>query len=487
MEKNIKKIEKPLICLFDFEDNDIQKLTKQGYQIYSATLGRKIQLPKHNNKKYSHFKKDNYNIPDNFHEYKVVIFGFCEKKLQSYEEEEIVNDYCVVVENTKSIFNPQPLSAEIIKSKIEKLVETKSLIVLFGENEYSQIYSIYSNVYENNNYKHIKDINCNLYSFIDFARLSAESKNGFDFNFISEDKKFKNLKLLIENNKKNINYKSIFRFLPYTTGDNKIFIPLMKNIDNEIISFILYYKNSTILVLPNMKNKGEILESLIIDILPELNQELFPYSTQFSWLKLSEYNLPSYNKLLNKKKEIEQKYIEEINKINSELIKNKEEFEYLSQMLKETDEILLKAVKNFLEWLGFTNIIIPDETKSTKEEDLQIKTQKGLLLIEIKGIKNTSKDTDCNQISKIIKRTRILQPTINIYGLYIANQERFTPPLERRNPPFTKNQIEDAKNDERGLLTTWDLFNLFVNIENGLITKNEAMNKFHEVGYISFI
>jgi hypothetical protein len=51
------------------------------------------------------------------------------------------------------------------------------------------------------------------------------------------------------------------------------------------------------------------------------------------------------------------------------------------------------------------------------------------------------------------------------------------PPDQRQNPPFLETQINDARNDERGLLTTYDLFNLYFNIKDGILDKKEARKR----------
>ena len=74
----------------------------------------------------------------------------------------------------------------------------------------------------------------------------------------------------------------------------------------------------------------------------------------------------------------------------------------------------------------------------------------------------------------------------DVYGLYIVNHQRYQPPLIRTNPPFTEQQIQDAISDERGLLTTWQLFNLYFSIEKGIITKEDARKALNNFGLIEF-
>ncbi len=111
---------------------------------------------------------------------------------------------------------------------------------------------------------------------------------------------------------------------------------------------------------------------------------------------------------------------------------------------------------------------------------------KGLLIIEVKGLNGTSKDSECSQISKIRHRRCKERNRFDVYALYIVNNERNVEPLKRTIPPFNDNQIQDAINDDRGLMYTWQLFNLYVNIENGFISKEDARNCFIQTGLVGF-
>ena len=66
------------------------------------------------------------------------------------------------------------------------------------------------------------------------------------------------------------------------------------------------------------------------------------------------------------------------------------------------------------------------------------------------------------------------------------NHECHKPPEERENPPFNRIQIEDAENDERGLLSTYDLFKLYFNIEGGFISKKDARSALFKYGLVKF-
>ncbi len=221
------------------------------------------------------------------------------------------------------------------------------------------------------------------------------------------------------------------------------------------------------------------------DYLPSLVPEVFPFSTEYTWRSDPEYLLPNEIELNIRKDRIREEYQRKLNAIENEILENRVEYKFLHDLLTETDIALVKALQKFLTWLGFSNVVIPDEKgTSIKEEDLQVPISNGLLVIEAKGIGGTSTDGECSQISKIKRRREKQRNAFDVYALYIVNHQRFLPPLRRKNPPFTEHQISDALNDERGLLSTWQLYNLYHEIQAGLITKEEARSKLIEFGLI---
>ena len=85
-----------------------------------------------------------------------------------------------------------------------------------------------------------------------------------------------------------------------------------------------------------------------------------------------------------------------------------------------------------------------------------------------------------------LRRMEELQST-NVKALYVVNHQRNVEPLKRDNPPFTEVQKNDAKNGYRGLVTTWQLYNLYFDIENGILKKEDAREAMMRYGWVEFI
>lgn len=128
-----------------------------------------------------------------------------------------------------------------------------------------------------------------------------------------------------------------------------------------------------------------------------------------------------------------------------------------------------------------------NNTEGKKEEDINIETNDGLIIIEVKGLGGTSKDADCSQIGKVRRRREKARNKLDVHAHYIVNHQRHKPAHNRKNPPFTPEQIADAEDDQRGLLSTWQLFNVFNAINAGILTKTDVRKAFFTSGLVSFL
>lgn len=485
--------ERPRICCIDINEDDIEQLKHLGFNIYNGTLGSKIKVP-NTSRRENHQLLLNYDFPANLHEFDIIILDLENSKTIDYNAESHVRNIhtgtsavSLLSSYPETIFNPRPISSLILNTNLNQIGERPHIIIVFTSGsydiEYETVKTTKGYVESQRSEKH------NIYAFSNFTPLS-NSKFGKEINVCSTREDLKNL---LESNLTNAFYNQTFYHPTIWQSEKSIpnpnYVLLLKNYSGEIVSFCEYKDKSYRFYFPQIEKKGGFLASLLTKIAPDFLPELFPFSTTFNWKHKEEYWLPNHSKLLKEKKDIEHEYKEKLKSKDTEISTNNTHFSFLHEIITETGDGLVDSLINYLKWLGFNKVKKVDEENTGNgvlEEDIQVELENGLLIIECKGIGGTSTDSDCNQISKIKHRRCRERNAFDVFALYIVNHQRYLPPIDRQNPPFTENQKQDAINDERGLLSTWQLFNLYFEIENGILTKESARENLLKYGFIEF-
>jgi hypothetical protein len=226
-------------------------------------------------------------------------------------------------------------------------------------------------------------------------------------------------------------------------------------------------KDGWVFIFPQIENKSGFLHEFLRDVLPELVPELFPYSESSQWINKDEYQS---SLILEKKREIEK--VEEnakqrVDEIKEEIKREQEKIEYQNNLLTETNDSLVKAVKKSLEVLGFERVIDVDEElakqgiNNSKNEDLQILDEPVTVLIEVKGVTGFPTDSDTLQITKHVPIRMKQWNRTNVKGLTIINHQRAISAIQRvHNQVFRDLLVTSAEEQDLGLLTTFDLYRL---------------------------
>ncbi len=483
---------KPKICCIDINESDIESLKVSGFNIAaSGTLGSKVSVPNKNKNDNSQVLP-NYDFPSNLHEFDITIINQDNVGTIDYKHDEHIRTHhtgmkenVLLSKYPETVFDPRPLGSMLLKGALNKLGDKKHLIINFTTKEYD-VY--YQPIEVRDGTYYTEDIfSCNIFDFNESIFLSNQ-KIGEEVSVCVKDEQ---LKYILNKYLYEVTYKQTFQHpTNYDSGKHTPkpnYIPLMKNASNDIVSMLIFDDKKIIFHFPQLKEKGKFLNEFLTQVAPNLIPELFPYSTAFKWKEHEDYWLPNHKKLLEEKEILEIEYKKKLHKKSVEIKENLNQYSFLHDMLTKSGDDLVQALIQFLTWLGFDNVIDVDDKKDEStilEEDIQIQLHEGLLIIECKGIGGTSKDSECSQISKIKHRRCKERDSFDVYALYIVNHQRYLPPLQRTNPPFTQHQIDDAVYDERGLVTSWQLYNLYTDIENEIISKEEAKNLLLEYGLI---
>lgn len=476
------------ICGLNLSEGTIEYLKQEGIGVYPGSLGKQVRM------KYPHYVQSlrvntQADVPQNLHEYGKIIIDLTTDTVVDYRSEDhgrkdlkSHRGNYIECHNPQGLFDPTALILSVLQGDLVNALQQGALLVVFcGKNERIE-YHI-SGEQESNYERH-------TYSFLpDFPAI-----NNRQGEIVKPEKGRSEIYNLIKKYTAGAKYHVTFN-LPQTYNDGKPrleknYFPLMFSHDDEVVSFCILDGNSGIFFLPDIENKGGFLKEFFTQTAPELLPALFPNEVKDKWLEDKRYSLPNQEKLLTEREKIVEQFEEKLKKKDSEIEHNNLEYGFLKDLLTGTDKVLVAAVIKFLHWLGFDKAIDADTLESEAgvlEEDIQIETDKGLIIIEVKGIGGTSTDSECSQIGKVRFRRAKQRNDFNVFPLYIVNHQRHLPADKRQNPPFNANQISDAVNDQRGMLTTWHLFNLFALVEKGVLTKDEIRACFYHTGYIEFI
>lgn len=482
------KRKKTKICCLDL-DTDCLNLLNKRFDVYDGSLGKPIDVSGKNYRGLNLLL--NYELPRNIHEYEIFIEDMIKSDKIPYNKEENTRtevfgseEYYFVSTHPQTVFDSCPFGSSILNEEIHKYRSRPAIRIAF-QAPFQSLEYYFKNIADHysgqsivhNNYEHL-------------GEFCLSSIAGHEVKLCDNDLS----RTLFEPFLDDLSYCQVYEH-PKKWGDegkwvkDEQFLPLLMNKYGDIVSYLWLDKKDIILVLPQAKRKRELLQKVMQEFVFKYFSAYFPEVEESLWLNQPTYYLPNQEDLLKEKENLTAKYNESLTALDKRIEMNNSKYSFLHKLLTATGDELVEACIKYFKWLGFKNIIDKDKEldKDFNEEDVQIETEdKGLLLVEIKGIHGTSTDAQCSQIFKNVFRRREERQRFDVFGLYIVNNERGVEPLSRTIPPFNQQQIKDAINEKRGLCYTWQLFNLYFEIEDGIITKQEAQNMLFNKGLLDF-
>lgn len=314
---SIQKKEKPQICGIDLDHEIVEALRAKGLNCFTGTLGSQVKIPI--NRGRSHICDLNYNFPPNLHEYDIVIIDLQTREPIEYLESDHIKFFIkgkkefFKTEYPETLFDPRPLSSTILGAELQEFLDKETLIIVFYSlNEEFTYYPIEITGYDSFTRK--QRMKESLYGFMQYLpKISTITKMGKKIEVEDRDNNFN---VFLNKYKKEFLYEVVF-FSPREWSEDKKslvqkkdFVPLLLNDSKEIVGFIdSSLKASAFLAFPQLyDSKKEFLLELVDEILPEFYPNIFPFSEQFSWLKLENYFLPNQANLMSKKSQLEDEY-----------------------------------------------------------------------------------------------------------------------------------------------------------------------------------
>jgi len=491
-KSKIPKQERPRICLIDVDIELAEILDARGLNCYRGTLGPIVDTPNTSQHSY-HQCLPNLDFPPNLHEYDIVVIDLQTPRRTPYIPEDHTHtkskgqkQFYLLSSFPETVFDPRPWSAKALESLLLPLNKKDSILIVFTAPQERLVYQSLSITVDGP--RRHDPSSYSLYDF--YSGLPGwENITGKDTSVVGP--KGSDITSLLKKHNDDTIYTIAFEhptyYKDYAKVKSKNFIPLMEGGAEKIVAFDYVREKNWAFFFPIIKDKKSFLCELLERVLPGIMPSLFPYSTEFVWLADPRYRLPNEQELISQREQVEAYYRNKLSAINKKIDANRQEYGFLHALLTESGAALVKTVEHLLEWMEFESVINVDETNpELQEEDLRIETDASLLVIEVKGIGGTSTDAECSQISKIRYRRSKERNSFNVFALYCVNHQRFLPPESRQNPPFNSTQIQDAINEERGLITTYELFKLYFNISNGFISKEDARKAMFQTGLVRF-
>lgn len=473
------KITNPQIYVFN--NRKIADALSENYIVDEGNLGYKIVAS------YPGREKEFYFNPgfwwhNNLHEYNVWIFDFQNEFAERYiikNDEPVGQKMMVEIEYPETVMYEAPLAL----LKMSNMLDENKIRIVFAGSQYIEEYNLYKSVGKYD------------YSYINRADLGPYSTFG-SAPYPQHGKKFKMEESVFSEllNKYVDGYDVAFE-LP-TVFDSSMgkrvidphYFILAKSDDGKVISYIGYQKDKGYeLILPLCHDREVVAEKILTEIMPRVLPDIVPESKLFSWMNDACFKTPQEIEIEKQKEILLEDYLKEKKNLDNKIKEIKQANKFLTDILMETGDNLVAAVCKYMKWLGFISVEKIDGTEEIKREDIQICDGNDLFIIEVKGIGGTSTDAECAQVGKHRRKREKENRDKDIYPLYIVNHQRYISPRNRENPPFSKDQIDYAIVDERGLLTTWQLYQQYQLIEKGIFTKDETRIALKGSGLISLI
>ncbi|EBY6655608.1 hypothetical protein D5B42_23115 [Salmonella enterica subsp. enterica serovar Oranienburg] len=465
----------PLIYLLNTDLDTERKLKASGFNAHRYQLNGYVL----NQQSYiSSLIPYIHNIPDNLHEAEIVVIDTSLSNFSHAQEK--TSNFNLAFQNTPSYVDLLPIDMSVIRKNIFSTKKTQAVFVFCDSNTETYYQISTASGRSTNNFEY------NTYDFDSYLGLAERSGSRFKK---PDEVIIKSITDCLFKYIKGSHYNIVFNGV--RDGD----IILAENEIGEVVSFIRVIKGKYFVFLPAIYNKSDFLEDLINNVLPDtpLFDDFFPNNGSFLWVNSDLYVSHEEKQKSHEIENLKKEFDLNLQKLQSEMhdISNKEENLKTKSLLTATDDELVFAVKWFLEYIGFENVVDPDkdvkeEDGEVFEEDLNIETAEKTYLFEVKGIGGTSSDDQCAQISKIVYRREEAFPDKSFKGVYIVNHQRHKEPKERKNPPFFDKQILDAKIAYRGMTFTYELFQVYHMIEAGILTKEDVRAAFDQRGLIDF-
>ncbi|HJR06080.1 MAG TPA: hypothetical protein VJ842_02190 [Pyrinomonadaceae bacterium] len=494
------KYPKPKILLVDVIEEAEAKLKTAGFTVKTGTFGTPYKVEKAQG--YVPVARK-FHLP-NYAEQEIVIIDLAYTKIADLaptDRHTVVGEYDYWAKRNSGVIDPRPIAAELYRRTFDNILSHGGVFVCFADSDIE-----HDILYARDTSRGLDALKDNRYSIWSFLtplqpeRFTVIHMQGSEMFVIDESHA---LGKLLRRHIINSSFECTLTSKQTAEGERNIYyenkfakawIPIVVNKYNAPLGGVFAAEGQIkgwIFVFPQIANKAQFLLEFLREVLPDLTPQLFPFSEGGKWIYREEYELPAISEIKSEIQKIEADTRSRIEVLEKAIEVKQQETLYLNDLLIESGDKLVSAVKSSLELMGFQKVLDMDQEMekqgdtSFRREDLQILDKPMTLLVEVKGISGLPTDEAALQVQKyVFVRMKELKHT-NVQGLEIINHQRNIPALDRDNKnPFREDILVNALEQQFGLLTTWDLYRLVRNYIKHKWQPEHVKDLFYKIGRI---
>jgi hypothetical protein len=426
------KYPEPLVLLVDLDDDAFLSLKDTGFNVLAGSFGTPYRVPStvqgHETLCFNCY------FPKNLSEQEIVIVDLTTTgplELDETARPVMGKDGGIAFEaNYREEFDPRPYTMFVFRDTFDRIISHGGIVVVFAQpRQHEEMVKITSRRRVG------ESIIASTWDFL-WALRSVETvlDRGRDIRPAIDPESA--LGRLLSD------HLSAAEFECTLEWDSDTWMSLAHNKYNNPVSALGVVEEGLVFIFPQIVDKASFLVRLLIEVLPEIRPSLFPHFEGRLWTRKSEYQVPDVLNLQAKITQIREDAEREIADLEKEIEELREAHSYLTDLITQQGEPLVRAVEKALQVLGFKDVVNVDELYVSEDghpwldEDLRITDRSPLLLVEVKGVKGVPTDEDALQVSKhLVARMKEREQT-KIQGLTIINCERNLPPLSAARHRF---------------------------------------------------
>lgn len=460
---SVIKYDKPKIILIDVESEAFDALAEIGFNVREGSFGQPYKVE----------RKSNFQplistpILPNYAEQEIIVVDLCYEVADQFvgEKDKPNEELDLWGKCDKGFIDPRVRASMFVRNAFGRILGMGGVFVVFAGKK-TEIELCWGKLDYLRNLNSSGDWVGNEWSFLNVCdRMLVSLEHGEEMSVVdSESAVGKLLNTHLQGGVYDCTMN--FRY----DNDAKLWSPIAVNKFGSAVALQsnLDSKGGVVIILPQIKNKADFLKSLFTNVLPEIAPHLFPGIEQGKWTHLPDYELPEIIKLNDRRIQLEAKLKTDLLALEEDVLKARSQDGWMHDLLTQTGDPLVEAIKIGLKNLGFSKVVDMDQVRDkqgkSRREDLQIQDVSPTLVVDIKGIANFPGDEDVLQAGKHATLLMREEKRTDIFGLSLINHQRHIPPVQRNNEmPFRQELLHVALESQLGLMTTWDFYRLAKN------------------------